>query len=57
MFTQIVQELSDSVNNIHLSQVDVRVEKVGHESVLSEEDDTCSVVSEVPPPPCTPGVC
>ena len=43
---------SDSVNNIHLSQVDVRVENLAQEG--GSEDDSCSVMSEVPPPP-TPG--
>ncbi|KAL5246752.1 hypothetical protein ACHWQZ_G018834 [Mnemiopsis leidyi] len=44
---------SESVNNIHLSQVDVRVENLANDPGFDE--DTCSVLSEVPPPP-TPGV-
>ncbi|XP_063692696.1 protein furry homolog isoform X3 [Bolinopsis microptera] len=43
---------SDSVNNIHLSQVELRVENIGQDGV--SEDDTSSVVSEIPPP-LTPG--
>ena len=56
----LTQELSDSVNNIHLSQVDVRVENIGQDNGSEEpsenEEDSCSVMSEVPPPP-TPGMC
>ena len=40
------------MNNIHLSQVELRVENIGQDGV--SEDDTSSVVSEIPPP-LTPG--
>eukprot|EP00116_Pleurobrachia_bachei_P010200 sb/3470462/ len=44
--------ISESLDGIHLSQVDIRVENIGNDG--RSEDDTSSVISEVPPPP-TPG--